>query len=137
MPITLGGQLDTDAEFLRLLERNFSKLFKRGANFNGDMAVRALIVGAGAQIWQILSASATLDFPNTNAQKSSDLTITVRGARDGDPCFVSPPNGSVNIDSCFTAWVSANDTVSVRYNNYSAGALNPASGVFRVVVFRF
>ena len=81
--------------------------------------------------------SAALDFPNTLAQLSSDLTITVPGAVDGDDVDVCVPNACTLANSCYTGWVSAADTVTVRFNNYSAGAQNPASGTFRVIVKRY
>lgn len=109
-----------------------------GRNSDRDMAnpIFNSIAVNGPPLIAILSASATLDFPNTTAQLSADLTITVNGARTGDCVIVGVPNGSVNANSAFTAWVSADDTVTVRFNNYSAGAINPASGVFNVIVFR-
>lgn len=85
----------------------------------------------------ILTAVATLDFPNTAAQTSADLTISVPGAVLGDIVAVGVPNASVNANSCFTAWVSAANTCTIRFNNYSAGAINPASGSFRVSVLKF
>jgi hypothetical protein len=33
--------------------------------------------------------------------------------------------------------VSADDTVTVRLSNYSAGAINPAAGTYRATVFKF
>jgi hypothetical protein len=92
---------------------------------------------SGLEFAAILAARATLDFPNTGAQTSADLTITVPGAALGDVVDLGVPNGSVNANSCFTAWVSAVNTVSVRFNNYSAGAINPASGSFTVAVYKF
>lgn len=98
--------------------------------------------GAGDSLtWRtvpvFLSASATLDFASTSAQSSSDLTITVTGAALSDVVSLGVPNGSVNANSSFSAWVSAADTVTVRFNNYSAGAIDPASGTFRVSVQQF
>jgi hypothetical protein len=81
-----------------------------------------------------LTASATLDFASTNAQTSTDLTITVTGAADGDVVSLGVPNASVNANTCYTAWVSATNTVTVRFNNYSSAAVNPASGTFKVFV---
>lgn len=94
--------------------------------------------GAGAAISKILSASATLNFGSTAAGASTDLTITVTGAVDGDPVFLGVPNGSTLANGVFTAWVSAADTVKVRFTNTNLlAALDPASGTFRVAVFHF
>ncbi|MGI9161067.1 MAG: hypothetical protein ACR2K1_15075, partial [Saprospiraceae bacterium] len=81
-----------------------------------------------------LTGSATLDFPTTNAQSSSDLTITVTGASDGDVVSLGVPNAAVTANSCYTAWVSASNTVTIRFNNYSTGAANPASATFKVFI---
>jgi hypothetical protein len=81
-----------------------------------------------------LTGSATLDFPSTGALFAADLTITVTGASDGDVVSLGVPNASVNANTCYTAWVSAANTVTVRFNNYSSGTLNPASGTFKVFV---
>lgn len=83
-----------------------------------------------------LKGSATLDFPSTAAQSSSELTITVTGAADGDVVQVGVPNASSNANSCFTARVSATNTVTVKFNNYSSGAIDPASGTFKVIVLK-
>lgn len=81
------------------------------------------------------SATATLDFPSTATLTSADLTISVPGAVVGDPVAVSTP-AAPNANTCFTAFVSAADTVTVRFNNFSGGTVNPASGSFKVVVFK-
>lgn len=86
------------------------------------------------QLPQILTATATLDFANTNAGNSTDLTITVTGAADGDVVSLGVPNAATSAKSCYTAWVSAANTVTVRFNNYSSAAINPASGTFKVKV---
>jgi hypothetical protein len=80
--------------------------------------------------------TATLDFSNTSAQSSADLTITVTGAAVGDPVALAIP-AAPDANSSYTAWVSASDTVTVRFNNYSAGAIDPASGLFRVSVIHY
>lgn len=84
----------------------------------------------------ILSASATLDFGSTAAQSSSDLTISVPGSAVGDAVSIGLP-ASPAANTSFTAWVSAMDTVKVRHNNYSSGSVDPASGTYRAVVFKF
>lgn len=83
-----------------------------------------------------LTGSATLDFPNTLAQTDSDLTITVTGAADGDPVDVGMPNGSTLAGSTYTGWVSSANTVTVRFSVYGLTAKDPASGTFKVTVFK-
>lgn len=84
----------------------------------------------------ILTAAAVLDFPNVSSGTSSELTITVTGAADGDCVVLGVPNVSSNANSCYTARVSAANTVTVKFNNYSTGAINPASGAFTVKVLK-
>lgn len=81
-----------------------------------------------------LTGSATLDFPSTTTLLSADLTVTVTGAADGDVVSLGVPNAAVNANTCYTAWVSSANTVTIRFNNYSSGTVNPASGTFKVFV---
>jgi hypothetical protein len=87
-------------------------------------------------LMKVLTASATLDFPSTLTQEASDLTITVTGAALNDEVVLGVPNGSVNANSGYFAWVSAADTVTVRFMNFSSGSINPASGTFKVSVHK-
>ena len=100
----------------------------------GGNANQFLTADGGTSV--ILSGSATLDFPNTLAGNSSELTISVTGASDGDVVSVGVPNASTAANTCYTARVSATNTVTVKYNNYSAAGSNPASGTFKVKVFK-
>ncbi len=83
-----------------------------------------------------IKGSATLNFASTAAQSSSELTLTVTGATDGDIVQLGVPNAATNANSCFTAWVSAANTVSVKFNNYSSAAIDPASGTFKIIVLK-
>lgn len=80
--------------------------------------------------------AATLDFPSTSNNAHSDLTVTVTGATAGDVVSIGVPNVAVNDHSCYTAWVSADNQVTIRFNNYGGGAHDPASGTFKVKVFK-
>ena len=53
----------------------------------------------------------------------------------GDTVSLGLP-ASPDANGCFTAWVSAADTVTVRFNNYSSGAIDPASATYRVDVIK-
>jgi len=83
-----------------------------------------------------LKGSATLDFSSTLAAASGDLTITVTGAAVGDAVTIGLP-ASPDANSCFTAWVSATNTVTVRFNNYSASPIDPASATYNVIVTKY
>jgi hypothetical protein len=112
-----------------------------GAKVDVSGNIRAsgsLAIGGGATITNVLTATATLDFGSTSANSGSDLTITVTGAALGDVVFLGAPNGSVISNTNYTAWVSASNTVTVRFNNYGGGAgADPSSGTFRVTVMKF
>lgn len=116
-------------------------------NYKGKLVSGSTTTGAGVT-WTLpnatgivattLTATSTLDFPSTNASTHSDLTITVTGAALGDAVILGIPHGSVLPNSCYTAWVSAADTVTVRFSNYdSAVSSNPSSGSFRVSVLKY
>ncbi|MES1250017.1 MAG: hypothetical protein ABUL46_05000, partial [Chitinophaga rupis] len=70
-------------------------------------------------------------------QSSSDLTVTLNGVAIGDVVAIGPASAAVTGNSCFTAWVSAANTVTIRFNNYSTGTIDPASGSFRVSVIKY
>jgi len=77
-------------------------------------------------------AAAVLNFPNTLAQTSSDLTIALPGAVVGDMVMLGVQVAAIAANSSYTAWVSAANVVTVRFNNYSAAAINPAGAQFSV-----
>lgn len=82
-----------------------------------------------------VQGSATLNFSSTAAGASSDLTMTVTGATDGDPVMLAVPNGSTVANGVFSAWISASNTATVRFTNTNLlTALDPASGTFMVMV---
>lgn len=84
-----------------------------------------------------LTGSATLNFGNTVAGAASDLTITVTGAAAGDKVMLGVDAASIPANGSYTAWVSAANTVTVRYtNNDLVTAYDPASGTFKVSVIK-
>jgi len=107
--------------------------------FNTDLGSLENYDGASwYAIPKIIKASATLNFPSTDAHSSSDLTITVTGAAVGDAVTVAPGVAAISAGSCYTAWVSAANTVTVRFNHYhTGGATDPASAVFNIIVTKY
>lgn len=80
------------------------------------------------------SVKATLDFPSIAAQSQQALTATVKGARSGDAVAVTPLADVAGV--FFVGIVTAADTVTVYAKNYSAGAVNPTSQDFRIIVIQ-
>lgn len=79
---------------------------------------------------------ATLNFDLTAVDEQT-LTITVTGAADGDKVIVGAPNAAMVTGVGYNAWVSATDTVSIRFFCHGvACASNPGSGTFKVSVIK-
>lgn len=79
-----------------------------------------------------LEASITYDPPSLAAGAGVTTTVTVAGAALGDFARASFLLDLQSI--ALTAWVSAANTVSVRFQNGTAGAIDLASGTQRVRV---
>lgn len=102
----------------------------------------ATLINGGVDVWDILgttptslSASATLDFASTAAGAITDLTVTVTGAAVGDVVSIGAP--SIPNKGTYFGWVSATNTVTVRYaNNDLTTAKDPSSGTFKIKVFK-
>jgi predicted RecA/RadA family phage recombinase len=108
------------------------------AQNSGDATARVLLSEGLRALGpsKFLFGTATLDFPSTGAAGTQDLTITVTGAAVGDMVICSLP-AAINAGLVFNAFVSAADTVKIRCQNLTAGALDPASATFNVVVLKF
>lgn len=90
--------------------------------------------GVETQLSNGLGGSATLDFASTGSGAVSDLTITVTGAALNDVVILGVPDGSVTATATYTAWVSAANTVKIRFSPKATE--DPASGVFKVRVLQ-
>src|SRR5205085_3036502 len=88
-------------------------------------AIRTVLAG-------ILTGSATYDAASLADGVGATTTITVTGAVLGDFVIVSHSVDLAGIT--VTGYVSATDTVSVRFQNESAGTLDLASGTLRALV---
>lgn len=98
-------------------------------------AVAALQAAVAALQAKTLVGSASLDFASIAAGASATLTIAVAGAATADRVVLTPPatlpNGVVPV-----AYVSAADTVTVRLNNVTASAIDPAAMTYLVTVIK-
>ncbi len=83
---------------------------------------------------RILEASITYDPPSLAAGEGVTTTVAVAGVALGDFARAS---FSLDLQGVtLTAWVSAADTVSVRFQNGTAGAIDLATGTLRMRVER-
>lgn len=80
------------------------------------------------------TATLTHDFGSIAAQSQATQTVTVSKAQSGDAVVVRPTTAVNGI--LLDGTVTASDTVTVRAVNYSSGAIDPASQVYRVIVFQ-
>lgn len=83
---------------------------------------------------KFIQATASLNFPSTAAGAVSDLTMTVTGAALGNAVSLGVPSGTG--DGIYFAWVSAANTVTVRFFNYTASAVDPGNGTFRIAIIK-
>lgn len=112
------------------------QLFLHTGEGNSLYSKNSAGVSAPVTVTGSLSATAPLDFPNTLAQTSSDLTIPLVGAVLNDVIALGVPAVSVLPNTSYSAFVSAAGVVTVRFNNYSAAAANPTFGDFVVTRIR-
>lgn len=81
-----------------------------------------------------LQGTATYDPPNLADGAGATTTVTVTGAALGDIALASFSLTTSGIT--ISAWVSATDTVSVRFQNESGGALDINSGTLKAWVLK-
>lgn len=97
---------------------------------NSYKAAMALLDTA---VGKVLTGSKTFDTPSVIDAAGTSTTVTVTGAALGD--FVTGVSLSVDLAGITTtAYVSAADTVTVRFQNESGGTLDLASATLRVLV---
>jgi hypothetical protein len=81
-----------------------------------------------------LTGTATFDPASLADGAGATTTVTVTGAALGDAAVASFSLDTQGIT--ITAWVSAANTVSVRFQNESGGTLDIASGTLKATVFK-
>jgi len=83
---------------------------------------------------RVLIGSATYDPPNLADGAGISTTVTVTGAALGDFVLAS---FSLDLQGItLTGYISAANTVTVRLQNESGGAIDLASGTLRMLVFK-
>lgn len=107
-----------------------------GAQFSSNVIVQGTlqIGAAGNAITASFSATSVIDFAATTSTTLDSSGITVTGAAVGAPCIVGVPVAAAVTGASFTCYVSATDTVKIRFMAQGA-AIDPASGTFTVRTF--
>jgi len=85
--------------------------------------------------WNVGSNTvATLDFASIAAQSQAGLAVTIARARAGDAVQITP---TVDVPGVvFTGVVTAPNTVTVYAKNFTAGAIDPAAQVYRIILLQ-
>lgn len=101
-----------------------------GSHFSG------VAVGAsGTELSQIKVYSQTITPASVGAATVAEQTFTVTGLTTTDTVFLNPGVIS-NAVGIAGVRVSAADTLAVRFDNPTAGALVPTAGTWRIVAIR-
>ena len=69
------------------------------------------------------------------ANSESVQTFTVNGLSTNDVVTVNKPTNTLQLDLVH-AWVSATDTLSIKFRNHSGSAIDAGSETYRVVAVR-
>ena len=108
----------------------------------GDLGGGALLTDAtGALVWgEGAVLTANLNFLNTANAATDDQTVTVNGAMDGDIVSLGIPNAAQPAGiAWYQAWVSAANTITVRFFNLTGAAVDPdgaGGATFSIAVTR-
>lgn len=82
-----------------------------------------------------LTGTVTIDFGSIAANtQSSGSTLTLTGAETTDLVIVQADQNTSGI--IYTAYCAAADVITIRACNFTAGAIDPPSTTFRVIVFK-
>ena len=87
-----------------------------------------------------LTITQALNFSDVGNWGTESRTITLTGAALGDVVVLGVPSSATNAYSIYTAFVSASNTITVRYVNNEGNNLldfDPPSATFRVSVLKY
>ncbi|MEM6698402.1 MAG: hypothetical protein AAF599_08400, partial [Bacteroidota bacterium] len=91
---------------------------------------------SGSNISGIIKAYISKDVGNINGNNGRTETFTVTGATVGSVVHVSPRTSLGGQIVIAQAWVSATNTVSVRFRNTDGGGQNPPNTTYDIVVIQ-
>ncbi|MDH3981273.1 MAG: hypothetical protein OES84_00055 [Kiritimatiellaceae bacterium] len=79
--------------------------------------------------------SQSIDVASVAANSESVQTFTVAGLVTSDVVIVNKPSNSAGLD-LVQSWVSAADTLSLKYRNHTGSPIDPGSETYRIIAIR-
>jgi hypothetical protein len=114
-----------------------SPTFSPALNYVNMADGSAITDGTITVTTKVLTATVTANVGNIAANTTATQTITVAGATvDSDNFVVVGTSASNPAGLILTGAVTAANTVTISLSNVSAGAIDPASQTYRVVVYK-
>ncbi len=95
----------------------------------------SLALGGGTALTKAVVYTPNLTPANVAANTTAEQTFTVTGLTTGDTVAVAVPGLAAGV-GLVGARVSAADTLALTFGNFTAGALPPAAGVYRIIAWR-
>jgi hypothetical protein len=111
---------------------NNVRVLKGGTDFTG-VAANTMVVAVGNHPREGVTGGrteVTIDPGSIAASSTLDVTATVTGAATQMGVVAQPPT-NVSAGLMWQAWATATDTVTIRFFNPTAGAIDPPSGVWK------
>ena len=84
---------------------------------------------------KVQTFSKSFDVTSVSATSESIQTFTVNGLSTNDIVFVNKTSNTASLD-VVQAWVSAANTLSIKFRNVSGGAIDPASETYLIAAIR-
>ena len=91
---------------------------------------------SNASLSNVVSASASIAWPNIGATASTVAILPVTGASVGDCVFLGTP-ASIPAGITFMGWVSTAGTVTIQALNVTGASITPVAGTYRAVAQRY
>ena len=108
------------------------------ATFDAHVTANSLIVNGGDRMNDVQFNSYTIDFPSIAGNSTTTVTQAFSGVVVANNNFTSIEL-PIGIDDVIvgSAHVSADDVVTIHLHNTGSTAVDPASGVYKVLVMTF
>ena len=86
-------------------------------------------------VYHTRSYQVTLNPTSVSADSESTQTFTVNGLQTNDVVMVNKSSKTTDL-SLMDAFVSASDTLSLTFRNFSVGSIDPAEESYRIIAIR-